>query len=408
MNLPLTNQIADLNLRAAAVQLPSFWQDTFLADRLLDNQIWNWLLALAIILAALALRKAISKLGELTGNKIFRKTGETGKVLAAALAPTIRLIVMITGLSLALQSGLLVFNERTSLFIGQVIETLKAVALCVGLAGIGTGLLGIRTEKARTDGKKSTVTIHAFYRRAIQIAAVVVAVFMILRVWGFDISGLLAGIGIGGLALSLAAQDTFSNLLAGLTIMTDHSFAIGDVISSPDVEGIVEDIGLRSSKIRSFTQALITVPNAKLSNNTVTNLSRIAKRRIRFSIGLEYGVTPDQIRSLTDKLKERMAQRDTLYPENTIICLEKFSASSIDVLFQCFVKSVDFMEYLKEQESILLEIMDVMAEEKLDFAFNAMTVHLNDLSQKRAVMENSLLPGNSLQPENNLQPGKAD
>jgi MscS family membrane protein len=401
VNLPIINQITDQTIHATALKLPSFWQDTFLAASWLDNQIWNWLLALIIVLAALALRRAISKLGELAGKRIFRKNGETGRALATALAPTIRLIVIVIGLSLALQSGLLVFNERVSLFIGQIIETLKAVALCVGLAGIGAGLLGIRTEKARTEGRKSTVTIHTFYKRAIQIAAVVIAVFMILRIWGFDISGLLAGIGIGGLALSLAAQDTFSNLLAGMTIMTDHSFAIGDVISSPDVEGIVEDIGLRSSKIRSFTQALVTVPNAKLSNNTVTNLSKIAKRRIRFSIGLEYGVTPDQIRSLTDKLKERMALRDTLYPENTIICLEKFSASSIDVLFQCFVKSVDFLEYLKEQESILLEIMDVMAEEELDFAFNAMTVHLNDVTQKRVAVEKSQadLLDNIMQPD---------
>lgn len=387
MNFSMFILMPGQTLRCAALKLPSFWQDTFLAANWLDNQVWNWLLALIIILAALALRKVISGLAERVGKKILNKSGETGPALMAALAPAFRLIVMVIGLNLALQSGLLVFSERVSLVIGQVIETLKAVALCVGLAGIGVGLLGVRTEKARTEGKKSTVTIHAFYRRAIQIAAAVIAIFMILRIWGFDISGLIAGIGIGGLALSLAAQDTFSNLLAGLTIMTDHSFSIGDVISSPDVEGIVEDIGLRSSKVRSFTQALITVPNSKLSNNTVTNLSKIAKRRIRFSIGLEYGVTPDQIRSLITKLKERMALRETLYPENTIICLEKFSASSIDVLFQCFVKSVDFLEYLKEQESILLEIMDVMAEEKLGFAFNAMTVHLNDVAQKRAAVE---------------------
>lgn len=386
---PITALTTDKIFITAAIPLPAFWQDTFLSSEWLGNQTWDWLLAVVIILAAVALRKGIGKLFELAGRKIFSKSGETGQAMAKALVPAVRLIVMVIGLSLALQSGLLVFDERISQFIQRVMETLKAVALCVGLVSIGTAILGIRTEKAREKGEKTTVTAHVFYRRAIQIAGIVIAVFIILRVWGFDISGLLAGIGIGGLALSLAAQDTFSNLLAGLTIMTDHSFVIGDVITSLDVEGIVEDIGLRSSKIRTFTQALVTVPNSKLSNNTVTNLSRIIKRRIRFSIGLEYGVTPDQIRSLIDQLKERMDKRETLYPENTLICLEKFSASSIDVLFQCFTKTVDFLEYLKEQESILLEIMAVMAEAKLDFAFNAMTVHLNDLSQKQAVLQSS-------------------
>ncbi|MDD2442398.1 MAG: mechanosensitive ion channel, partial [Eubacteriales bacterium] len=148
-----------------------------------------------------------------------------------------------------------------------------------------------------------------------------------------------------------------------------------------------EDIGFRSTKVRTFTQMQVTVPNSRLSSNTVTNLSRVIKRRIRFSINLEYGTTPDQIRSLIEKLKTRMAAREHLIPENTIIALEKFSASSIDVLFQCFTKTLDFIQYLKEQEDILLEIMEVMEQEKLSFAFSALTVHLNDLSRQREAVE---------------------
>ena len=206
---------------------------------------------------------------------------------------------------------------------------------------------------------------------------------MILSIWGFDITGLIAGLGVGGLAISLAAQDTFSNLLGGLTIMTDHSFAIGDVITTPDVEGIVEDIRFRSTKVRTFTQFLVTVPNKQLSNNSVTNLSRIGKRRVRFYINLEYGTRPEQIRHLIEMLKTRMESRDTIVPDSVLICLERFSSSSLDVLFQCFLQIVDFVPYLQEQEAILLDVMDVMAEEKLSFALSALTVHLNEINKQQ-------------------------
>ena len=379
--------VVGLNVSEAPNLLPSFWQDTFLSRTVLGNAVWNWLIACAIVLAALTLRRPVSRLAKLIGKKALSRDHETGAAMAAALAPAVRLLVVLIGLSLALQSGLLVFSANVGLFFQHVIDTLKAVVLCLGLAGVGVSLLENSTRKAKADGNKQTVTMHVFYRRAIQVAAIVIGVFIGLRVWGFDISGLLAGLGIGGLALSLAAQDTFSNLLGGLTIMTDHAFSIGDVITTPDVEGIVEDIGFRSTKVRTFTQMQVTVPNSRLSSNTVTNLSRVVKRRIRFSINLEYGTTPDQIRSLIEKLKARMAAREHLIPENTIIALEKFSASSIDVLFQCFTKTLDFIQYLKEQEDILLEIMEVMEQEKLSFAFSALTVHLNDLSRQRETVE---------------------
>jgi len=379
--------VVGLNVSEAPNLLPSFWQDTFLSRTVLGNAVWNWLIACAIVLAALALRRPVSRLAELIGKKALSRDHETGAAMAAALAPAVRLLVVLIGLSLALQSGLLAYSEKVGLFFQHVIDTLKAVVLCLALAGVGVSLLENSTRKAKADGNKQTVTMHVFYRRAIQVAAIVIGVFIGLRVWGFDISGLLAGLGIGGLALSLAAQDTFSNLLGGLTIMTDHAFSIGDVITTPDVEGIVEDIGFRSTKVRTFTQMQVTVPNSRLSSNTVTNLSRVIKRRIRFSISLEYGTTPDQIRSLIEKLKTRMAAREHLIPENTIIALEKFSASSIDVLFQCFTKTLDFIQYLKEQEDILLEIMEVMEQEKLSFAFSALTVHLNDLSRQRETIE---------------------
>lgn len=362
--------------------LPAFWEDTFLTNEWVGNPVWNWLLALVILILLFPVRVLIIALIRRLLNRLFQEESPA-RIISENLIPAVRLLILMIGLSVIFLSDLISFSDEISGVIQRVIDTLKTVILYLTFAEVGTGLIDIRLKKEKENGNKETHTVFRFYRMLVYIAAVLIGIFMILSIWGFDITGLVAGLGVGGLAISLAAQDTFSNLLGGLTIMTDHSFAIGDVITTPDVEGVVEDIRFRSTKIRSFTQFQVTVPNRQLSNKTVTNLSRIGKRRIRFYINLEYGTSPTQIRELIATLQARMEARDSVYDDNILICMERFSSSSIDVLFQCFIDVVDFVPYLKEQESILLEVMDVMAEEKLDFAFSALTVHLNDISQQQ-------------------------
>ncbi|MDD4745041.1 MAG: hypothetical protein PHN53_10600, partial [Eubacteriales bacterium] len=158
--------VVGLNVSEAPNLLPSFWQDTFLSRTVLGNAVWNWLIACAIVLAALALRRPVSRLAELIGKKALSRNQETGAAMAAALAPAVRLLVVLIGLSLALQSGLLAYSEKVGLFFQHVIDTLKAVVLCLALAGVGVSLLENSTRKAKADGNKQTVTMHVFYRRA--------------------------------------------------------------------------------------------------------------------------------------------------------------------------------------------------------------------------------------------------
>ncbi|MEA4888640.1 MAG: mechanosensitive ion channel family protein [Clostridiaceae bacterium] len=348
------------------------------------NRILNWLIALAILAAAFLLRRLLAHLCQTLLQHIHWKNEALGSQIATLLLPALRLTILTIGFGLAIRPELLTLPDSVSLVLRQVMTTLQVVILCLILQGIGLGFVDVRADYAQRQGQQQSLAIKGFYKRVIQVAAVILGVFMALKIWGFDISGLLAGLGIGGLALSLAAQDTFSNLLGGITIMADHSFEIGDVISTPDIEGVVEDIGFRSSKLRTFSQAVVTVPNAKLSSTFVTNFSRMGKRRIRLTINLEYGITTEQIRHLTDQLKTRVIARDSIYVDGMLIYLEKFNASSVDLLFQCYVKTVDYECYLAEQESILLDIMDVMAEEHLNFAFSALSVHLRQPAPEKA------------------------
>lgn len=355
---------------------PAFWSFSFLG-----NPVSNYGIAAAILLAAFLLRKVFARLIQ-TAIRLFHwKNESAGGRLSVAALPGLQLMLVAIGFSAATSPLLLTVNVTIARLLEQIGSTLYVIVICLLLAGVATALTEISYDRSVRHEKPTSAAIHQFYRQAIRAGAVILGLFMILKVWGFDISSLLTGIGIGGLALSLAAQETFSNLLGGITIMADRAFEIGDYIATPDIEGIVEEIGFRSSRIRTFTQAVVTVPNAKLSNSFITNYSRMGKRRIRFHVSIAKRTPVEKISLLTERLRGIAENRDSVLIEGELVFLEQMSDNSLDILFQCFVNKVDYSQYLAEQQSILLDVIRCLEELDIDFSFPTTTV---TLQQKEA------------------------
>ena len=353
--------------------LPEIWQNSILAWIFLDNPVWNWLVALFILVFFLLLRPVLTAL-VVRLSRLFRRQNKEDRFvesLGRSLRPALKLLFLTIGLELGLHRSLLLLPDGVRSMLDRIFPTLHIVILCLAIAAIGQQFVDLKMSFARLRERsgQQKQAIQNFYRKAIQIGSIILGIFMILKVWGYDISGLITGLGIGGLALTLAAQDTLSNLLGGVTIMTDRSFEIGDVISTPDIEGMVEHIGLRSSKIRTFAQAIVNVPNAKLSNAFVTNCSRMGRRRIRFLFSVKSDVPTDKVLALIEKIKAGTQSRILVHPEGLLVHIEKFSPRSIDILFQCFVRTVDYETFLAEQEAIQVEIMNQIAAEGLSVFF---------------------------------------
>ena len=150
-----------------------------------------------------------------------------------------------------------------------------------------TSSLIFRTINEKTSFKIDEILIP-FLSRTIQFIIAAISLTVILQVFDYEISGLIAGLGIGGLAISLAARDALANLFGGIVIITEKPFTIGDWVKTPSVEGTVEDISFRSARIRTFAQALVTVPNATLANEPITNWSKMGKRQITFNLGFDF------------------------------------------------------------------------------------------------------------------------
>jgi MscS family membrane protein len=185
-------------------------------------------------------------------------------------------------------------------------------------------------------------------------------------------------LGIGGLAVALAAKDTLANVFGSIAIIVDRPFHIGDTIKAGDLEGKVEEVGFRSTKIRTLDKSLISVPNSVITNMAVNNLSRMVNRRIRFSIGLTYDTRPEQLQMAVQRIRTLLVEHEAIHNDGLLVHFTEFGASSLDILVQCFTITTDIPEHLSIREEVCLKIMNILEELGLQIAFPSRTVYLRD------------------------------
>ena len=234
---------------------------------------------------------------------------------------------------------------------------------------------------------ESTLDDHLlpFIRKSVRAFIVFLAAIMTIQNLGYSISGLLASLGIGGLAVALAAKDTLSNIFGSFMIILDRPFHIGDWVKAGDMEGTVEEIGFRSTKIRTFAKTLITVPNNIIANLSVDNISRMPKRRIKLSVGVSYETSPEQMRRTVEAIRELLRSHPTIDQDFFLVNFTDFGASSLDILVYCFTKTTVWAEYLDARQDVCLQIMDIIEAHGMEIAFPSRTVYLRTSEEEEAL-----------------------
>jgi MscS family membrane protein len=219
--------------------------------------------------------------------------------------------------------------------------------------------------------------------KAVRIGLLVIGGAVILEVWGIQVGPLIAGLGLFGVAVALGAQDLFKNLIAGLFVIGERRFHIGDWIHVDGVvEGTVESIGFRTTRIRRFDKAPVFVPNSQLSDNAVTNFSHMTHRRIYWIIGVEYRTTTEQLRRIRDGIEAYITSSDDFASPDevsTFVRIDKFAASSIDIMLYCFTKSTVWGEWLEIKERLACEIKRIVEEAGAGFAFPSQSIYVESL-----------------------------
>jgi len=247
--------------------------------------------------------------------------------------------------------------------------------LMLRIVDVLTGLLhrwAQRTDSALDDQLVPLVS------KASKAAVGILAALLILQNLGVQISGLLAGLGVGGLAVALAAQKTLSDLFGSIMLLVDRPFTIGDWVKSPDgsVEGVVEEIGFRSTRIRTFEKTLIHVPNSRLADFIIDNMDRRPARRVWITIGLTYRTTSSQMEDAVAAIRRILTSHEGVNQQFFLVRFTDFGQSSLDIMVYYFTKSIVWDEYLAVREDVNLKVMNALERLGLEVAFPTRTVHL--------------------------------
>jgi MscS family membrane protein len=224
-------------------------------------------------------------------------------------------------------------------------------------------------------------------QRIFNALVVLVAGLIMLSILGFDITTAVAGLGIGSIAIAFAAQKTLENLLGGISILGDQVIRVGETCRIGDKIGTVEDISLRSTRIRTLERTELSVPNGQLANMNVENLSRSNTSLFRTNIGLRHETSPDQLRSLLKEIPDLLRRHPKVHPEITRVRFVGFGESSLDVQIHCLILTGSLKEFLAIREDLLLQIMDLAARSGVGFATPARILYMaqdQELDQQRA------------------------
>jgi MscS family membrane protein len=242
-----------------------------------------------------------------------------------------------------------------------------------------------------------------FILRITKIVLIILVILFLFSQLGLDIKAIAASLGVGGIAIALASKDTLANFFGSLNIMTDNSFSQGDWIQTNNIEGTVVDIRMRTTRIRTFDNAMITVPNSELANANIKNYSkRKIGRRIKMNIGITYESKMSDIVNLKNDIYEMLHEHPDIATErnailnatkkfeaikredlqgvkrNLLVYIDEYDNSSINILVYCFSRSPDWDKWLEVKEDVIVKISELVYKNNCEFAYPTQTLHLKN------------------------------
>ena len=340
-------------------------------------QIIDILIAVAIILVFRILSSTFSYMII----RMFKfKSKKAKEIKESAFFKPLRLFFMILGVYLAvlflrkpLNLSQEIMNLATTIF-----EIISVIAFAIALAKSFT-LKSTLVVKMRKKSKREydDASIE-FTLKVVRVLIYIVAVFIVLSLLNVDLTGLIAGLGIGGIIVTLAAQDTAKNIFGGIVIFIDKPFTVGDWIQMDSYEGTIEDITFRTTRIRTFENSLLNVPNSIISNASVINWSKMESRRYKVNIKIDLETPVEKLQKLKTRVEEMLYNRENILDDSTIVRFDGIDENGINMLVYTYTNSTGYSSYLKEVEGINYKIIKILDEENIKVAHDTHDVYLQN------------------------------
>jgi MscS family membrane protein len=358
----------------------------FFAQEVLGIALWVYAAAFAAILLGFTFKKIVSILF-VRLLKVAEKTKiALDDVVLFALAKPAEWAVVLAGIFIALLILPLPEEPVNIAKFTRSILTGASVWLVIWFAmRLADGLCDIWAQKASQTETKLDDQLVPIVKRSSKVFLFVIGVVLVLQNMGYSVGSLLAGLGIGGVAVAMASKDTVANWFGSLVIFLDKPFQIGDWIEMGDTEGTVEEVGLRTTRVRTFANSLITIPNLLFTSNPVNNWSRMKKRRIKMTVGITYSASARKVDQLVKKIREIIENDEKIRNDFYLVYFDNFGPSSLDIFIYCFTITTNWADFLQAKQEFMLKIMDCVKELDLEFAFPTQTVHVESLPDEAGV-----------------------
>jgi MscS family membrane protein len=336
-------------------------------------RLWSWIVMAAAGLVALIVSTLLWRLLTLVVRLAARR------VPAAPAPPQLRALLrplywVILGATLEVLSAyLLTLRQR---YIGGRLATLLVIAAVtwLGVSAVAT-TIGRSVRSLEHRGASERVALVRLGGRLLQAVAVALGGLILLDAIGINLTPILAGLGVGGIAVALASQKTLENLFGGMMVIGDSPIRIGNFCRVGTMVGTVEDIGLRSTRIRTLARTIISIPNADLASQSIENFAARDKLFFNPVIGLRYETTADQLRHVLAEIRALLYRHEQIESSSARVRLLRFGASSLDVEVFAYVTVTDYNEFLAVQEDLLLRLMDTIEKSGTGLAFPSQTLY---------------------------------
>ena len=308
---------------------------------------------------------------------VGRSTSDIDDRLVEASVSPLRLAVV--GFSLFLVTEMFAFDVEVE----QLARTLARAILVASVFFVFVRwfeVLSLQPEALRRmTGWTIPERLLPFLNTVVKFLIIALGAIFVLQELQFDVAALIASLGVIGIGISLASQDTVGNMFGFAAIVTDNPFKVGDFITTPAVTGIVESVGVRATRVRQLDQALVTVPNNLLTNAAVLNRTRLEKRRLDATLNFTYSTSSEQLRAAVQAIRELLRNTKDIDPESVIVHFVEFNASSLDVRIICQVLLADWREFTALKESVFLDIMGIVEGLGIDFAFPSRSIYIESM-----------------------------
>jgi MscS family membrane protein len=353
------------------LRLIDWLQKTFFPEAL-DNVTARWVACAIIIVAAVLLRRVVAAIIFSPLKRISRNA--SNKLIVPSLEAPTATLLMLCGLIAAISVVPLWETLPNAVWLGER-GALTAVVLW-GLACVGGAMIDNFAQGARLR----SLQIAAFLpliKKTLAAFFAVFSVLVILESLGFEVKTFLTGLGIGGLAFALAAQDTIANMFGSFVVLMDQPFYVGEYIRVAGFEGTVEEIGLRSTRLRTVQRTQVVIPNKTVASEVITNLTRMPQRRVETTLAVTYDTPIDKLQAVLADLRALLRADPGVHQEQIIVSLADFTESSLRIQVLYHTANPDWDSHMAVRERINITILRAFAAQGVSFAYPTSVMHLD-------------------------------